>query len=201
MPNDTRLPLETTNSPQHTVQHISTTQKDTDVSCLKQGFADVSSENQVEPCSLAQEPSTVTTPSSCESGPPLADNPNEEEMDEDQTIFFTPELFEGEEDEGSTQKETESPSRMILGTGLSALLSEEPFYSEQAEGQGETSAFDRHSDISVSEMSTELSEGHKIRRRSEEGAQVDNHSKQTGSRLHRLSKSRPKFPSTPAGNQ
>lgn len=203
-PSNTNQHLETTNYSEHKMQHqISSTQKETGVSSLKQGDANVSSENKVHPRNLTLEPSTVTNPPSCESESPSADNPNEE-VEEDQTIFFTPELFEGEGDEGSPLKETESPARMVLGADSSALLSEELFCSEQAQGQGEASAFDRQSAISVSKESTELSQGqtHEIigQKQGEEGVLVDNQSRKTGSRLCRLSRSRQKVPSTPTGN-
>ncbi|XP_041851232.1 Fanconi anemia group J protein isoform X3 [Melanotaenia boesemani] len=60
-----------------------------------------------------------------------------DEDDEDQTVFFTPELFEGEEDEdkGSPQKDakTDLPPRIVPGTESPAMRSEELFGSEQAQ--------------------------------------------------------------------
>uniref|UniRef100_A0A3B4ZN16 DNA 5'-3' helicase n=1 Tax=Stegastes partitus TaxID=144197 RepID=A0A3B4ZN16_9TELE len=126
------------------------------------------------------------------------------EDDEDQTIFFTPELFEEEGDNGSPQKEVraESPPWMVFGTESPALLSEELFGSEQAQGQA--SGFDGQSAISVSKESTELSQGQKeeIRgqKQGEEREEVETQSRQTGSRLHRLSRSKQKAPCTPTGN-
>lgn len=202
VPGNTRQHLETTNPSQHNVQQQSSSaQKESEVSCF--GFA-VSSENKVEPCNLALGPSTITTPPCCERERASADNPNEDEMDEDQTIFFTPELFEGKGDEGSPQKETQSPPKMVLEAESSALLMEEILCSEQVEGQGEASASDRESAFSVSKVSTELSQEQRDEiieeKQDEEGVQVDNQSRQTGSRLHRLSRSRQKVSSPPTGN-
>ncbi|XP_038549559.1 Fanconi anemia group J protein [Micropterus salmoides] len=99
---------ETANHSEHQKkQHISSTQQKTDVSCLKQGAGDRSTEIKVEPHSLAPKLSPVTPPS-CEREPPSADSQEEDEDEEDQTVFFTPELFEGEGDEGSPQKETKT---------------------------------------------------------------------------------------------
>uniref|UniRef100_A0A8C4EEF3 DNA 5'-3' helicase n=1 Tax=Dicentrarchus labrax TaxID=13489 RepID=A0A8C4EEF3_DICLA len=167
---------------------------------LKQGPPDSSSEITEEPHNLALEPSSVTTPPRCESDPPSADNPEEDKEDEDQTVFFTPELFEGESNEGSPEIEAKSPPRM----GSPALLSEELFGSEQAQGQGQAPAVDGQSAILVSEESTELSQGLKEEIRGqeqgEEGEQVDNQSRQADNKLRRLSRSRQKAPSTPTGN-
>ncbi|XP_028429071.1 Fanconi anemia group J protein isoform X2 [Perca flavescens] len=179
-------------------QQISSPQKKTAATCLKQGAEDSSSEIQVEPHDLALDPSPVTSPPRC-------DNPDEDE-EEDQTIFFTPELFEGEGNEGSPQKDvkTKSPPRMGLGAESPALLSEELFGSEQARGHEQASAFDGQIAISVSKESTELSQGQEEeiieQKQGEGGEQVDNQSRQTGSRLRRLSRSRQKAPSTPSGN-
>uniref|UniRef100_A0A8D0ATT1 DNA 5'-3' helicase n=1 Tax=Sander lucioperca TaxID=283035 RepID=A0A8D0ATT1_SANLU len=148
--------LETSNhSVPNDKQQISSPQKKTEATCLKQGAEDSSSEIQVEPHNLALDPSPVTSP-------PCCDNPDEdEEEEEDQTIFFTPELFEGEGNEGSPQKDVKpkSPPRMGLGAESPALLSEELFGSEQARGQEQASAFDGQIAISVSKESTELSKG------------------------------------------
>uniref|UniRef100_A0A8C4ED68 DNA 5'-3' helicase n=1 Tax=Dicentrarchus labrax TaxID=13489 RepID=A0A8C4ED68_DICLA len=133
---------------------------------LKQGPPDSSSEITEEPHNLALEPSSVTTPPRCESDPPSADNPEEDKEDEDQTVFFTPELFEGESNEGSPEIEAKSPPRM----GSPALLSEELFGSEQAQGQGQAPAVDGQSAILVSEESTELSQGLKEEIRGQEQA-------------------------------
>ncbi|XP_032364148.1 Fanconi anemia group J protein isoform X2 [Etheostoma spectabile] len=189
--------LETSNHLGHNEkQQISSPQKKTEATCLKQGAEDSSSEIQVEPNNLALDPSPVTFP-------PCYDNPDEEE--EDQTIFFTPELFDGEGNEGSPQKDrkTKSPPRMGLGAESPALLSEELFGSEQARGQEQASDFDGQIAISVTKESTELSQGQEEKmieqNVGEEGEQADNQSRQTGSRLRRLSRSRQKAPSTPSG--
>lgn len=198
----TRQHLETTNPSQHQVkQQSSSATKESGVSCL--GIADVSSENKVEPCSLVLEPSALTSPPTFEREPASADNPSEDEMDEDQTIFFTPELFEGEGDECSPQKTTQSPPKMVLGAQSSALLVEK-HPSNKAEVQGEASAFDRQSVSSVDRESAELLKGQiyeiKEEKQDEEGVQVDNRGRQAGSRLHRLSRPRQKVSSLPTGN-
>ncbi len=200
VPSNSSQHLESSNHAEHG-QEISSPQKKTEAACLKQEAGDNSSEIKVEPHNLAPEPFTVTTPPSCESESPSADNPDEDVEDEDQTVFFTPELFDGEGNEGSPQKETKtkSPSRMVSGL---ALLSGELFGSEQAQGQA--SAFDGQSAISGSKDSTELSQGQKeeIRgqKQGEEEEQVDNQTTQSGSKLRRLSRSRQKAPSTHTGN-
>nr|XP_046244527.1 Fanconi anemia group J protein [Scatophagus argus] len=170
-------------------------QKKAGVICLEQGAPSTSSEIKVETHSA--EPSTVATPLSCESEPPSADNADEEEEDEDQTVFFTPELFEGE---ASPEKETKTklPPKMESP----ALLSEEPSASENAQGQGQASAFERQSDISVSKESTEMSqrqkEGIKGQMQSE-GEQADNQSRPTYNIFRRLSRSGHKACSTVTG--
>lgn len=178
---------------------MSSPHKKAEVACLKHGAPN--SEIEVDLNSMALEPSAVITSSSCESEPPLADNPDEDEEPEDQTIFFTPELFEDEGDEGSPQEEkkTKSPPRMESPT----LLSEELFGLEQAQRQGQASAFDGQSAISVSEENTELSHIQKEEIRGHkqvETEQLDNQSRQTDSRLRRLSRSRHKALSSPTGN-
>ncbi|KAF0030339.1 hypothetical protein F2P81_017070 [Scophthalmus maximus] len=208
-PSEPSLHFEPPNHTEHRWnQQISSPQKRAVVpSCLKQGSADASSEIKVEPHSLCLGPSTDTVPPSCESEAPLADNPDEDETDEDHTIFFTPELFEVEGEEGSLQKETVagSTARGVLGPESSALLSKELLSSEQAQGQGqgEASAFDGQGTISVRKESTELSQGCKdgIRgqKQGDDGEQVDNQSRQIDSRLRRLSRSRHKLPATQTG--
>lgn len=196
-PSKSNQHVETSNHSEHRdKQQISSPQK-AEAACLKKGAPDRFSEIQVEPLNMALEPTTVTTPQSCESEPHSADNPNEEE-DEDQTVFYTPELFECEGNEGSPQTKTESPSRVESPDLLSGELSG----SEQAQQQ--TSAFDGQSAISVSKESAGLSQGKEkeIRgqRQGEDGEQLDNQSRQAANRLRRLSRSRQKAPSTQTGN-
>ncbi|XP_042270894.1 Fanconi anemia group J protein isoform X2 [Thunnus maccoyii] len=198
-PRNSSQNFETPNLPEHKEKpQILFPQKKTEESGLKQAAREGSSEIKEEPHNLA----TVTTPPSCEREPPPADNPDEDEEDEDQTIFFTPELFEGEVEEGSPNKETktESPPKMVLGAESPALLSEELFGSEQAQGQA--SMFDRQRAISITKETAALSQGQKEvtgQMQGEEREQVKNQSRQTDSRLCRLSRSRQKAPPTPAG--
>lgn len=193
-PSNSSQHLETSNHSENKEnQQISSPQIKTEATCLKQGAPDSSSEIKVEPNNL--EPSTVTTPPDCESEPPSAANPDEDEDEEDgdQTVFFTPELFDCESNEGNPQKETQTKSPPRMKSPV--LLSEELL--EHAQAQGQASAFDGQGAISVSEESTELSQGQK---EGEEGEPVDNQSRQTDNWLHRLSRSRQKAPSTPTGN-
>lgn len=147
------------------------------------------------------QPLEPSPPSTCKSELPSVDSTDEKE--EDQTVFFTPELFEGE---GGPQEEAngKSPPRMAAVAESPAPLSEELFGSEQARGQGRASAFDRQSSISVSMDSTELSQGQEGeiigQNQGEEAEQVDTQSRQTGSKLRRLSRSKQKSPSTTTGN-
>uniref|UniRef100_A0A3P8S870 DNA 5'-3' helicase n=1 Tax=Amphiprion percula TaxID=161767 RepID=A0A3P8S870_AMPPE len=143
----------------------------------------------------------TSTPPCCKSETASSDDSDDDE--EDQTIFFTPELFEEEDDEGSQQKEmkTESLSWMVFRTESPALLSEELFGSEQAQGQA--SAFDGQSTISVSKKSTELSQGQKEvreQKQGEEREEVETQNRQTGSKLRRLSRSKQKASCTSTGN-
>lgn len=206
VPSNSSQPLETSNHSEHNeTRQISAPQTKTETTCVKEHAGNSSSETKVDP---AVESAPVTTPPSCESELPSADNPGEDEKEEeeDQTIFYTPELFDGEGNEGSPQKETEtkSPPDMVLGTESPVLLSEELFGSEQARGQGQASASDGQSAISVSKESAELSQGQEEeiigQKQGEEGGQVDNKSRQTGSRLRRVSRSRQQAPSTLTGN-
>ncbi|KAG7479203.1 Fanconi anemia group J isoform X1 [Solea senegalensis] len=174
--------------------------KESEVSCLQHEDVDASSEAKVEPDSLALGLSTATEPHICESEAPSADHPDEDDMD-DETIFFTPELFEGEGEEGTSgmEIETESPVGVVSGAETPALLTEGLFSSDQTQGQGQVTALDGHGAITVSEESTELSQGHKeairVQKQGEDVEQVDNQSRRTNKRLHRLSRSRP--PPTP----
>ncbi|XP_030008744.1 Fanconi anemia group J protein [Sphaeramia orbicularis] len=161
------------------------------------------SETKPETHSVGPEPPTRRSPSTCESEPLSLDDGNDE--DEDQTVFFTPELFEGDEgEEGSPQKESEAktPPRIVVESHSQVLLSEELSGSEQAQGQGRAPASDGQSAFLVSRDGTELSQEkteEKVRPEQEE--QMENQNRQTGNRLRRLSRSRHKAPPTPAGNQ
>lgn len=174
-------------------QQTSSPQRKTEAACLEEGAPDTCSEIKVEPHNLAPEPSTVTTPPGCKSESPLPDNSDEDQEEEDQTVFFTPELFEEEDKDGSPQREikAKSPQRMES----SALLSEELWGSENIE---EPKA------ILVSKESTEVSQGQNEeiieQKQGEEGQQVDTQSRQTHNGLCRLSRSKQIGPSTLPGN-
>lgn len=197
-PDNSSQPLETFSHPEDKENHqIASPPLKTAEVCLKQKAGNISSEINVESSCPAG-----TAPSRCKSEAVSSDD--SDDNDEDQTIFFTPELFEEDNDEGSPQEEmkAESPSWMVLRTESPALLSEELFGSEQAQGQA--SAFDGQSAISVSKRSTELSQGQKeeIRgqKQGEEREEVETQNRQTGSKLHRLSRSKQKAPCTSTGN-
>ncbi|KAM3875393.1 Fanconi anemia group J protein [Diretmus argenteus] len=155
---------------------------------------------------LALELSTVATPPGCDSEPPSVDNPDENE--EDESIFFTPELFEHEEEEGSPEKEKETESLPGTVVVAAAPMSEDLFGSERQASD----AFDgqRDSAVSVSKDNAGLEQTARhdrqqsndqaeSRKQVEEGEQVEGQSRQTGrqtgSKLHRLSRSRQKAPS------
>ncbi|KAK1900058.1 Fanconi anemia group J protein like, partial [Dissostichus eleginoides] len=190
--NSSQLFETSTDSDHKEKQPISSPQKPT---CLKQESGDGSGGIKLEAHNQPLEPSP---PSTCKSELPSVDSTDEKE--EDQTVFFTPELFEGE---GSPQEEAngKSPPRMAGVAESPAPLSEELFGSEQARGQGRAAAFDRQSSISVSMDSTELSQGQEGeiigQNQGEEAEQVDTQSRQTGSTLRRLS--RQKAPPTTTG--
>ncbi|XP_068173823.1 Fanconi anemia group J protein isoform X2 [Antennarius striatus] len=147
-------------------------------SSLKQEAANGSSHVPVEPHS--PEPPTVTPPPSCEQEPPPTDSAEEEE--EDQSIFFTPDLFEGE---GSPQQESDpkSPPK----TDSPPLLVQDLFGSELAQEPG--GAFTEQTAAPDGREGTELpllSQGQTGGGREQEGEERENQS----ARLHRLSRSR-----------
>ncbi|XP_056905680.1 Fanconi anemia group J protein isoform X1 [Takifugu flavidus] len=127
-----------------------------------------------------------------EDGPPGAAGAGEE--DEDETIFFTPELFEDPSNGGSphTEPTTEPPP----GTRGPAACSDEPF--EKVQGGASCTG---ESPVSESERKKPEGEREGIRGEKEgvEGGQVDNQSRKTDKWLHRVSRSRQKVPSSPTG--
>ncbi|KAM4742834.1 Fanconi anemia group J protein [Anableps anableps] len=158
----------------------------------KQTDGDRLRENTVEPHNLPPVVSTVTTPPSFESESPKPANSSDD--DEDESVFYTPELFE---DEGNPQKENPvSPPRVHPGTEKSAPPSEELFGSEHT--QELATVLDEQSAVSVSKQSTELSQGEKegteAPELSEKGEEDESQSRQKGDRLHRLSRSRQRVP-------
>ncbi|XP_034556652.1 Fanconi anemia group J protein isoform X2 [Notolabrus celidotus] len=133
---------------------------------------------------------SMESPPRCEDEPPAA----EDEDEEDQTLFFTPELFEEEENVGNPQKETKTKTPQKLESPV--LLSDG---SEQDGGQ--VVVFNDQSDSSVSKESTELPLGQEEEElmRETRGEEGESQSRQTENRLHRLSRSRQKAPSDPTG--
>lgn len=164
-----------------------------DAFCPKQEAGKSSGEVRVESSNLAPELSTATGPPNCDNETPSASTSDAD--DEDQSISYSPELFavEGEGDEGSPQRETnaESPSRTFSGIKSPVPMADQPFGSEQA------SAFDGQSSVIVIKEGTESSQGKK----EEKAEEVETQSRQTGSRVHRLSRSWQRIFSTETGNQ
>lgn len=138
--------------------------------------------NTAEPNSPAPGVSAVMTPPCSDGGSPAAANASHGD-DDDQTVFYTPELFEDEGDEG---KPVSSPE-VAPGSESPAPPSEE---------QTQDAA-------SVSRQSSGMSQGQRgdgpslqLREEGEEESQ----SRQRGSRLHRLSRSRQRAPFSQTGN-
>lgn len=181
-------PSETSSYPEHKGQHpLSLALNQTETSCLKLEAVESSSQAKVE-SSPPTHPAAATSTPCCER--PSVDSPEEE--DEDQTVFFTPELFEDEDSDSSPQEE-------VAGEWPPSLQSPALLPEEQAQGQA--SGADGQFAISVSEESAELSQGQRegIReqQQGEEGQQVDKKSRHS---CHRLSRSRHKAPAAPTGN-
>lgn len=202
-PSNSNQSLETYSHCEDKENHkISSPLLQTEAVCLKQGAGNGSSEVKVQPRSPSPEPPAVTAPPSCEGETPSAGNSDED--DEDHTIFYTPELFEGEEDEGSLQAETRAelpletaPSAESQDSLLEGLLG-----SERA--RGHASALDGQSAISDRKEGAELSQGQEGviagQKQSEEGQEVETQIRQADSKLNRLSRSRQTAP-TATGNQ
>ncbi|XP_040929439.1 Fanconi anemia group J protein isoform X2 [Betta splendens] len=177
-------------------QQMLVTQEETETHVVKHGK--IISENQTEPHKVTAESSTPTTTPGHEGESPAADDENETE---DQSVFFTPELFESKGDESSPLTETEG---LVLGSGGSTLPLEDVFCFEQGHRQQEADRGSRQSAISASEVRMKLSLGQADemieREEGQETVPVLNLIRRTGSRLCRLSRSRQRSSSTPTGN-
>lgn len=131
-----------------------------------------------------------TNSPSCES-----ETPSSSDKEEDNSIFFTPELFEGEKNLDSPQKQnSEWTPRFGPKTESSPPLSEELFRSDQdrrsaipLDGQGSFSVRKELSQKQGEQKPDEKAGGHEAQ------------SRQTRKRLHRLSRSRPRSPLNQAG--
>ncbi|KAM3616193.1 uncharacterized protein V6R79_014125 [Siganus canaliculatus] len=188
------------NSSQLQEERRETEQKDTlpshlpeeaEAACLKQGTPDGSNDAEVEPCCV--EPSAVTPPIAHQSEPPQEHSPVDdgEDEEEDESIFFTPELYESDASNGSPQKETNTEPPPETGIPGETLVC------KQAPEQGLGSAFDGHIDVSPCKKGTELSRGQS---EGEEEEQVHGQGRLTESRIRRLSRTRQRVPSPPTGN-
>ncbi|XP_069578846.1 Fanconi anemia group J protein isoform X1 [Brachyistius frenatus] len=163
-------------------------QRTTSFPLLRTGAGDGSRETKVGP----QDVSAVPARPSCESETASADNLDED--DEDQTVFFTPELFEEDEDSPETETRTDCPPR--TGTGTESA--------DPLQARGRAAAPDGQSAASGREESVELSQGQREKeirgqKQGEGGQEVQAPSRQTGSWLRRLSRSWQKAPATPTG--
>lgn len=178
-------PVETSNSLESTSNfQRSRPQEMTDTSCPKQETSSGSSE-------IKEEPSTVTSPPGCESEAPSADISDENEEDEDVTVFFTPELFEDESNEGSPHKETNQPESPTKGENL-VLLSE-----ELVQEPGQVPASNGQIAVSVREEGSELSQEQEEKEK-EEGK--DSQKSQPHRWFRKLSSSKQTASSSPTGN-
>lgn len=112
------------------------------------------------------------------------------EEDEDETIFFTPELFEDTNDAGGPDAET------TTGARGPAACSDEP--SEKVEGGASSTG---ESPVSERERKKPQGEREGVRgqEEGEEGGQVENQSRKTREWPHRAPGSR-QVPSSPTGN-
>ncbi|KAF7656533.1 hypothetical protein LDENG_00039990 [Lucifuga dentata] len=193
--------IEMSNLSQHEENHESTSSHmQREESGRDRRSGDESNAAKVTPPNLLLELPTVTLASeasSADDGPlPVSDE------EEDQTVFFTPELFEGEKEDKGSPQEDRSP----------LLLSEELFGSAQVEA----SVSDGPNAVLVEQKQTARVEGQQSARcsneqpkafsqaqreevRGQEGVQTEGPSSQKGSRLHRLSRSRQKPPATQSG--
>lgn len=129
--------------------------------------------------------STITTPPGFKSESPVPAKSSDDE--EDKSVFYTPELFEDERNP-PTENHMSSPS-LDTSTERSQEL---------------TTAFGEQSVVSVIKQSTELSlgqkEGMEALQQSEKTGEDESQSRQRGSRLHRLSRSRQRVSLSQTGN-
>lgn len=180
-------------SPPHPNQHLQTSDFED-----KEGKKITSLPKEAEAGLLKQESifreveeksDAVTAVPDCEEEHPAAASAHEE--DEDEIIFFTPELFESKDNDVGPQNETttEFPPRPRSPAVCSDELLEQ--------GQGQAS-FDGQGTISGSERKKPQGEREGFRGQ-KEGGQVDNQSRKTESWHHRVSRSRQKVPSYPPG--
>lgn len=162
---------------------ITSSPKEAEVGLLKQ----VDTFGEVEEKSEA-----LTALFDCEEEHPAAGSAHEE--DEDEIMFFTPELFESKDNDVGPHNATttEFPPR----TRNPAACSDE--HSEQDQGQ---TSFDGQRMSSVSERKKLQGEkgGFRGQKEGTEGGQVDDQSRKTDSWHYRVSRSRQKVPSNPTG--
>lgn len=118
--------------------------------------------------------------------------PKADEDDEDETIFFTPDLFEDEDNDASLQNGT--PSEMHPRTrSPDGLL-------QQVQGQTSFNGQSGQSSVSERRKPQGEKEGSRGQKQGVEGGQVDKHSRKTDGCLHWMSKSRQKVLPDLSGN-
>ncbi|KAM9733847.1 Fanconi anemia group J protein isoform 2-T4 [Menidia menidia] len=183
---------------QHESNWISCPTPKPETVCFKQGAEDSSREVNMESGTRASKPSPSKEPSNHENQAASADGIDE---DEDKTIFFTPELFQGAESSPQREAPPESSPTNVQLTKSPTWQPREPFVSEQ--DKIFASASDGPSPISPTVVSAELSHEHEEESRGQEQREKrtegETPSSQTGSRLLRLSKSRQRNPTTQTG--
>lgn len=180
-------------SPPNSSQHLQSSDfEDEEITSLPKE-AEVGLLKQVDTFSDVEEKTdALTALFDCEEEHPATATAHEE--DEDETMFFTPELFESKDNDVGPQNETttEFPPRTRSPAACSGVLSEQD--------QGQTS-FGGQRMSSVSERKKPQGErgGFRGQKEGVEGGQVDNQSRKTDSWHHRVSRSRQKVPSNLTG--
>lgn len=169
-PSNSSLPLERSGFEEEERQEITSSSKDNEAGLIKPEVLDTFRE-------VEEKTEAGAAFLDCEDEPPGATGAGEE--DEDETIFFTPELFEDTNDAGGPDAETTTGPRGPAA--CSDELSETVEGGREKKPQGER-------------------EGVRGQKEGVEGGQVENQSRKTRGWPHRASRSRQKVPSSPTGN-
>lgn len=176
-PSNPSLPLERSDFEDKEGQKITSSSKDNEAGLMKSEVPDTFRE-------VEEKTDAGSAFFDCEAEPPGAAGAGEE--DEDLTIFFTPELFEDTNDDGSPH--TETTTEWLPGSRGPAACSDELL--EKVCGGASCTG-----EIPVSESERKKPEGERggIRGQKEgvEAGQVDNQSRKTDKWLHRASRSSP----------
>lgn len=185
-PSDSSLPLERPDLEGKEGQELASSSKDNGAGLIKPEVPDTFRE-------VEERTDAGAAFFDCGDQPPGAAGAGEE--DQDQTIFFTPELFEDNANDG--RPHTETTTQLPSGPRGPAACSGELF--EEVQGGASCTG---EPPISGSERKKPEGEREGIRgqKTGVEGGQVDNQSRKTHKWLHRASRSRQKVPSSPTGN-